>query len=262
MHAFFLALGRLLLQSLHSTVGWMGTTLLAVGLGIVSQFVVPWVDGLIEEQKTPPKPFFKRIRGTAVVAVSAWILIYSANVVYTIYDHHQAVVRNNQALATRLASEDSELLHLKTSLQMDEDKLKAVVAPEPADSLRRRTIMVVDEWRAYLEKRAETRPTVAVPNFNDPNPSEETKKAIQKWQTYSRETAEYYAKHFRGRFLGIIREYESKGVPTHYLESNFGQFVPDLLPAGSAWEDSSMDFLGQFRDLAYRVDARDHLITF
>jgi hypothetical protein len=62
--------------------------------------------------------------------------------------------------------------------------------------------------------------------------------------------------------VGIVKEYESKGVSTHYLENDFKQRVPGLMAIGSGWEGSPMDELSQFRDLAYRVDARDHLIVF
>jgi hypothetical protein len=133
---------------------------------------------------------------------------------------------------------------------------------EPKDSLRRRTMQVADELYDYLKARAEGQPPAASPNSNDPNPSEERKKEIQTWQKYQRETEDYYSKNFRDRMVGIVKEYESKGVSTHYLENDFKQRVPGVMAIGSGWEGSPMDELSQFRDLAYRVDARDHLIVF
>jgi hypothetical protein len=62
--------------------------------------------------------------------------------------------------------------------------------------------------------------------------------------------------------VGIAKEYESKGVRVRFLENDFKQRVPGVMAIGSDWEGSSMDELSQFRDLAYRVDARDHLIVF
>jgi hypothetical protein len=64
--------------------------------------------------------------------------------------------------------------------------------------------------------------------------------------------------------IGIVREYQAKGVPTHLLENVFRQRVPLVVfnLIGSEREGSAMDELSQFRDLAYHVDARDHLIVF
>jgi hypothetical protein len=133
-------------------------------------------------------------------------------------------------------------------------------AREAKDSLRRRTMRAADELYDYLKKRAEKQPPAASPNSNDPNPSEERKKEIQTWQRYQQETEDYYVKHFRDRTVGIVKEYESKGVPVHFLENDFKQRMPGLVPTGSVWE--GMDDLSRFRDLAYHVDARDHLIVF
>ena len=91
---------------------------------------------------------------------------------------------------------------------------------EPKDSLRRRTMRVADELYDYLKVRAEHQPPAAYPNSNDPNPSEERRKEIHTWQTYQQETADYYAKNFRDRMVGIVKEYESKGVHTQYLENH------------------------------------------
>jgi len=62
--------------------------------------------------------------------------------------------------------------------------------------------------------------------------------------------------------VGILREYQAKGVPTRFLENDFKQRVPGMAYIGSDWEGSSLDELSQFRDLAYHVEARDNLITF
>jgi len=139
---------------------------------------------------------------------------------------------------------------------------QAVGGREPKDSLRRRTMRVADELYDYLKKRAAGQPPVTIPDSSDPNPSEERKKAIHLYQQYAQETEDYYLKHFKDRMVGIVKEYESKGVPTHYLENDFRQRVPGVMAVGSVWEGSSMDDLSQFRNLAYRVDARDHLIVF
>jgi hypothetical protein len=203
-----------------------------------------------------------RLTGNIIATVLIWLVLYGLNIAATVYKDHRSLIEANTAINVQLSAQAVELMKLRSSLQQDEDKIKAQSVPEPADSLRRRTVRVADEWRAYLIKRSETQPPFAGPNSSDPNPSEETKKAIQVWRQYSQETQDYYGKHFRDRMIGIIKEYQPKGVHTHYLENSFRQFIPGLAPPGSAWEDSPMDELGQFRDLSYRVDGRDHLITF
>jgi len=147
--------------------------------------------------------------------------------------------------------------------ELEQEKQKSTNARpfrEPSDSLRKRTMRAADELHEYLEKRAEGRPPDAWPNSNEPDPSPERKAAIKLSQSYAQETQDYYMKHFKDRLMGIVKEYESIGVPTRHLENDFKQRVPGIAEAGSAWE--GMDDLSRFRELAYRVDARNHLIVF
>jgi len=102
------------------------------------------------------------------------------------------------------------------------------------------------------------KPQDAFPNSADPNPSEERKRQIAASQAYYRGIEEYYSKHFKDRFVGIVKEYNAKGVGTGYLESDF-QRVPYIPQIGSVME--GLDTISRFLDLAYHVDARDHLIV-
>jgi hypothetical protein len=142
-------------------------------------------------------------------------------------------------------------------LQQELDNLKESEAPA---SLRRRTAEAADDLYKYIVKRAEGRPPDAWPNSSEPDPSPERREAIKRSQNYAQETQDYYMKHFKGRMVGIIKEYEAKGVPTRFLENDFKQRVPGIAETGSVWE--GMDDLSRFRELAYRVDAKDHLIVF
>lgn len=138
-----------------------------------------------------------------------------------------------------------------------------VLAPvEPPDSLRRRTISLADGYYAYVENRAQKHPPYAYPNSSDPSPSEERKKLIQNCQNYDQETQDYYMRHFKDRMVGIIREFDAKGVRTGYLGNSLAQRPPTVAQPGSMWELSQGDDLSQFRNLAYHVDAKDNLITF
>ena len=168
--------------------------------------------------------------------------------------YQSQVIEEKKQLGIRNNALDSEL---------EQEKQKSTNARpfrEPSDSLRKRTMRAADELHEYLEKRAEGRPPDAWPNSNEPVPSPERKAAIKLSQSYAQETQDYYMKHFKDRLMGIVKEYESIGVPTRYLENDFKQRVPGIAEAGSAWE--GMDDLSRFRELAYRVDARNHLIVF
>ena len=144
-------------------------------------------------------------------------------------------------------------------LQAQMDAFKEHESP---DSLRRRTMKVADEVYDYLEKRERNHPPRAYPNSSEPNPSEERRKMIQQCLNYDQQTLDYHFNHFRDRMVGIVREYNARGVRTGFLENDFTQRVPVIAFPGSPWEGTQIDELGQFRDLAYRVDARGNLITF
>lgn len=131
---------------------------------------------------------------------------------------------------------------------------------ERQDSLRRRTMRLADEFAAYLAKAQENKPPDAFPNSSDPNPSEERKKAIEQSRAYYRTIEDYYFRHFSDHFVGIIREYNSKGVRSGNFEIDFDNRVPSVAEQGSFFE--SFDDLSRFRDLTYHVDAEDHLTTF
>jgi len=152
-------------------------------------------------------------------------------------------------------SRDVQILQLK-------EQIAKFNEPEEPDSLRRRTFKLADEYTAYWESIQEdkNRPPDAFPNSADPNPSDERKKAIQASQSYWRGIEARYTEHFKDQFVGIVKEYEYKGVRTGWLANDFARQMPQIAPPESAME--GMDQISQFRDLAYHVDAKDHLITF
>jgi hypothetical protein len=141
-------------------------------------------------------------------------------------------------------------------------ELVSITPPEPTDSLRRRTVKLADALYDYMETRRKNHPPYAHLQSNDRNPSEDQKKKIQVCGEYDDATLAYYLKHFRDQMVGIIREYNAKGVKTAWLESTATQGVLTIAPEGSPWEGSRQDDVSEFRDLGYHVDAGDKLITF
>jgi hypothetical protein len=258
MHDFFLALGHLLWKSLTSTVGWMGTTVLALVVGIFRYYVEPRIEARLRGTKPAPRP---NITGSIVAGLLIWLLLFSLNTVYTIYMDHTKLVLENQSLAREKTSNVAEVGSLRTENEHLAEQLRSLNEIEPPDSLRRRTFKLADEYYKYAMKRMERHPPAAYPDSSDPNPSEERKKPIQVSRSYDQETEEYYLKHFKDRMVGIIKEYDAKGVRTGYLEPGLVQRPPGVVLPGSAWEGSQMDELAQFRELAYHVDAKDRLIV-
>lgn len=133
-------------------------------------------------------------------------------------------------------------------------------AEDPA-SLRRRTMRVADEMYDYFRARAQDHPPYAYPDPNNPNLSDERKEQIKKCMTYDQQTGDYYSRHFKERLIGIIREYNAKGVRTGFLEASAQQRPLYIAVPGVIGEGSLSDELSQFRDLAYRVDAYDNLVV-
>ncbi len=100
------AILHLLLQSLYNLIwGWMGTTLLAVGIGIIRYFFAPVFDSWKSGAKVKiPKPTF----GDLVTVLSSWFLLFCLSVVVTIYRDHQSLVASNKELKSSLKAITSD----------------------------------------------------------------------------------------------------------------------------------------------------------
>lgn len=146
------------------------------------------------------------------------------------------------------------------ALEECKGSLAELTKPESPDSLRRQTMKAANEVSDFLRGRFENHPPFAYPNSNDPNPSEERKAAIKKCQEYDQQTTDIYMHKYKDRMVNIIREYHVRSVPVGFLEQSFSQQVPIWVQPGSVWEDNPQNALGQFKELAFHVDARDQMI--
>jgi hypothetical protein len=158
------------------------------------------------------------------------------------------------------AGETAPVVVLKppTAPAIEKTKTEPVESP---NSLRRRTMRLADEFFNFVRDRQEHHPPFAYPDSRDPNPSAERLKAIAICQKYDTETSDKYNRLYCDRLVGIIREYQAQGVPVGFLESSAAQGNIQWVPPGGSWEGGPTDQLAQFRNLAYRVDAEDHLIV-
>jgi hypothetical protein len=133
---------------------------------------------------------------------------------------------------------------------------------ESPNSLRRRTNQLADEIQRYLEERNQEHPPRIYPDSANPNPDDDRKKAIKIAQDYDHETQNYFGLHFQDRMLGILKEYDTKGVSTGYLIPGVSRGNVYISPVGAPWVDPCQDDLMKFRELAFHIDAQGNLITF
>lgn len=148
-----------------------------------------------------------------------------------------------------------------TELENCKTRYAALTEPESKDSLRRRTIRLANQISDFLRDRYEHHPPYAYTQPNDPDTSDAHKAAIKTSGEYDQKTADMYARRYKDQAVGIIREYNDKGVNVGYLEHAFTQQVPVWAMPGSGWENSPQDNLGQFKELAFHVTAKDQLIS-
>lgn len=127
-------------------------------------------------------------------------------------------------------------------------------------SLRRRTIKLADELYDFLRERQVNHPPYAYPDSSNPNPTPEKQNAIKICVAYDQETSDKYMRQYSDQLVGIIKEYEAKGVPTMWLENAAKQRVLYTGNFQGPWMPNPNDELYQFRSLAYRVDGRDNRI--
>lgn len=172
-----------------------------------------------------------------------------------------SIIEDKRQLSVEINAQSSKNSEQKDQLAILGQQLAAVDQPEPRDSLRHRTMQLAARVETYLVTRAANSPPFAGPDSSVPNPTDEQKKAIEKYRAYWQETADYYSEHFKEAMVGIVREYAAKGVRTGYMESTFSQRPPYVCPPPSACENTPTDELYQFRELTYHVDAQGHLIT-
>jgi len=202
-------------------------------------------------------PHWVRLASVMAALFLAQFLAYqnsTRNLATVIEEKRQLSMKINEQ-ADRLEKDERAIRDLRNNIPHS--------VKEPKNSLRRRTMQLADEIQKYILDRANdpNRPPFAGPNSNEPNPSEDQKKAIQQYRKYEQETLDYYFAHYRDRMIGTIKEYDAKGVKTGYLESGARQRPPIFVMPGSVAEGTYMDDLYQFRELAYHVDGQGNLIV-
>lgn len=140
--------------------------------------------------------------------------------------------------------------------------LEILTKPEPKDSLRRRTISIVNDLNLFWNQRPV--PPQPQPVQNPASDEDRARKA--KWDRYWQEAkVAYMNRNFNERVLGIVRAYKNLGIPTGYLEQSAEQQdrLIGSVPFGGASLDNCVGFMSdlcQLRELAFHVNAEDKRI--
>jgi len=189
----------------------------------------------------------------AVIAIGGEVLVYGSifgySMLETNYQYNRRLVSENAHLTTALGI-------IQEKAQLEKPQSQKALHTESVNSLRRRTLRLVDDLEAFWDRQGSS-------PFTNPSTDDQRQKANE-W--YRRVTQAYVAAAFKERGLGIIREYKSKGINIGFLE-RAGERTPDEGGMWGAYREqecspSSQSDLCQFRSLAYRVDAQDNLVVF
>jgi hypothetical protein len=132
---------------------------------------------------------------------------------------------------------------------------------EPRNSLRRKTSRLVKELNEFWSHR----PSPAQQPVQNATTDEDRKRNAA-WDQYWRDAkAAYLEAEYRQRIVGIVREYQTKGVDTGYMERGFDQ--PERLvgaaPFGGWQLDNCMAYMNelcQLRELSFHVNEKDERI--
>ena len=140
-------------------------------------------------------------------------------------------------------------------------KLEARTPPESPNSLRRRTLKLVNDLNLFWSRR----PQQYRAKVQNPTTDEERQRNAAFDKYWIEAEAAYRNANFRDRLLGIVREYKGKGIASGYLEQGFEQsnrMVGADAFGGSDLEDCFrfMSDICSLRELAYHVDDNDQPI--
>jgi hypothetical protein len=100
-------------------------------------------------------------------------------------------------------------------------------APEPEDSLRKRTLALVRELEIFDKKRSKT-----FPGYNSEHMTpEEAQAANQTLNRYLQESSDLYRKQFAVPVVSVVNEFRAKGIDVSAIEeqAQYGYRLPELI---------------------------------
>lgn len=227
--------------------GFINSILLAVAIFVIGAIGYGWMRGVAAMREH----IMETVAGGIVVLATSLLLVYGSEFSWEVAKSGYA---DHQALAAKANAP-------KVSCPICPTCPTVSTFVEPKNSLRRKTLRLVEDLSAFWGKRG------ALPPQPIANPtSDEEKKRNAAWDQYWREAKVAYANEgFNSRLLGIVRAYKNKGIETGYLENAFEQ--PDRLVGSYIFDGPQANSCYQFnseiclvRELAYHVDDHDEPI--
>jgi len=223
--------------------GWIGDRVVVpVAIFVITLIVIwarrGWRDMTEHWMKTLSWAF-----AVALTVLFTWHgLIFGWSLVKSVYGDHQWAI--------------SKIVELQSTPTMScpscPECPKANAFVEPANSLRRRTIALVEELNEFWRNR--------------PSPAGQIGPSNPEYLKYYRDAQTAYEnEHFRQRLVGIVSQYKMAGVDTGTMEQAFSQperLVGSIPYGGWSLENcfSFMSELCQLENLAYHIDAHDQPI--
>jgi hypothetical protein len=220
-----------------------------ITIGVLHSFRVPWL--LVKRINAKEKPLAGGWGILGIVFFVAFIVcvVYVAAWFYTM----QPTVTLPPIPFNKKSAD-------VMALQQCHDKLALLSTPERSDSLRRRTIKLVNDLNLFWSRRP-------APQQQVQNPSTDEERARNvAWDRYWREVNVAYSnRDFNGKVLEIVRQYKNEGIPTGFLEQSAeqpGRLIGAPPMGGFSLDncDRYMNELCQLRELAFHVNARDRRI--
>lgn len=177
---------------------------------------------------------------------------------------YRNAVRNLYVVIEEKSQFSIKINDLNQQLAEVQKKLAALSPPpESPVSLRHRTIKAAHDLELFVSGRWNNpnRPQIVNPPPPNQAVSDEERKAIKKWQDYQQATMDMYVREYRDNLVSIALAYKNKGIPIGFLDVDFERGPPVLYLPGQVGQGDWGDDIAQLRNLAYRVDAYDNIIT-
>jgi hypothetical protein len=215
---------------------------------------LPWRERLREVWKSKKKDIFR----SSVLLAIFWAILFSASFV-NVLNEDRTSLKSLQNSNQQLVSANMALQNQKSDL---EKQLAALSFVEPPNSLRRRTVKLINDLTVFWSRRPAPLQQPVQPASTD-----EDRQRNAKWDQYWRDaTAAYENGGYRDRVREIVSEYKSKGIQIGYLEytDQYNRLIGASPFGGTGLADCSRSNTDMctLRELAYHVDARDKPIIF
>jgi hypothetical protein len=140
MEVYLTHLWHLILRGLHASTVLMGTTLLAIALGVFRYWAVPWIETRTRGGGQPETGIKPRLSASVKLTVLTWLSLFGVSVVKVVYQDHQSLVARNATLEKQISTLQHELDDRRYNLKLADPATGRMFAVIKAFSLYRHRI--------------------------------------------------------------------------------------------------------------------------